>query len=60
MNEKVRLGDVCKIKNGYAFKSSEFKTEGTPLLRISSFDNGEVFIDKKTVYVDSDYLNSKA
>ncbi|GGZ88164.1 restriction endonuclease subunit S [Algibacter mikhailovii] len=57
---EVSLGDVCDIKNGYAFKSSEFQDKGTPLIRISSFDNGPVYFDDKTVYVDSKYLNSKS
>ncbi|WP_342304808.1 restriction endonuclease subunit S [Methanolobus sp. ZRKC5] len=33
--EKVKLGDICKLKNGFAFKSSEYKTEGVPVIRIS-------------------------
>lgn len=57
---KVELGSVCEIKNGYAFKSSEFKKSGTPLIRISSFDNGPVYFDDKTVYVDSSYLKTKS
>jgi len=56
----VRLDTVCKINNGYAFKSEDYKNEGIPLLRISNFNNGEVFIDDKTIYVDKKYLNSKA
>ena len=56
----VELGSVCEIKNGYAFKSSEFKKSGTPLIRISSFDNGAVYFDDKTVYVDSSYLRTKS
>ncbi|NOQ47735.1 MAG: restriction endonuclease [Methanococcoides sp.] len=32
---KVKLGDICKLKNGFAFKSSEYKTEGVPIIRIS-------------------------
>ena len=57
---KVALGSVCDIKNGYAFKSSEFKSEGVPLLRISSFDNGPVYFDDRTVYVDDEYLETKS
>jgi type I restriction enzyme S subunit len=56
----VELGSVCEMKNGYAFKSSEFKKSGTPLIRISSFDNGPVYFDDKTVYVDSSYLKTKS
>jgi type I restriction enzyme, S subunit len=57
---EVALGSVCDIKNGYAFKSTEFKDEGVPLLRISSFDNGPVYFDDRTVYVDEEYLETKS
>ena len=57
---KVSLTDVCAIKNGYAFKSSEFKDSGTPLIRISSFNNGPVYFDDRTVYVENEYLESKS
>ena len=56
----VELGSVCQIRNGYAFKSSEFKESGTPLIRISNFDDGPVFFDDKTVYVESSYLKTKS
>ena len=59
MNQ-VKLESVCDIKNGYAFKSTEFLKEGIPLLRISSFDNGPVKIDKKTVYVNQNNLVTKS
>jgi type I restriction enzyme S subunit len=57
---EVPLQSVCEIKNGYAFKSSEFKANGVPLLRISSFDNGPVFFDDKTVFIDRTYLDTKS
>jgi type I restriction enzyme S subunit len=57
---EVSLIDVCAIKNGYAFKSSEFKDSGTPLIRISSFNNGPVYFDNRTVYIDNEYLESKS
>ena len=56
----VELGSVCQIRNGYAFKSSEFKESGIPLIRISNFDDGPVYFDKKTVHVDSTYLKTKS
>jgi type I restriction enzyme S subunit len=55
-----RLKEVCAIRNGYAFKSSEFKDGGTPLIRISNFDNGPVYFDDKTVYVGNENLESKS
>lgn len=58
--KEVELGSVCEIKNGYAFKSSDFQKQGTPLIRISSFDNGPVYIDKSTAYVNSIFLETKS
>jgi len=56
---KVQLNQVCKILNGYAFKSEEYQTEGVPLLRISNFDGGDVVVDDKTIYVDKAFLKTK-
>lgn len=38
----VKLGEVCKLKNGFAFKSGECKNEGIPLIRISDIKLGNV------------------
>jgi type I restriction enzyme S subunit len=54
-----KLSSVCEIKNGYAFKSNQYKDEGTPLLRISNFDNGDVFMNGKQIFVDSSFLKTK-
>lgn len=58
--EIVRLGEVCTILNGFAFKSEDYSNSGIPLLRISNFDNGNVFIDDKTIYINQDYLSTKS
>ena len=42
----VKLGDVCKLKNGFAFKSTEYTTEGVPVIRISDIKAGSVKPDK--------------
>lgn len=47
------LGEVCKLKNGFAFKSSEYKTEGIPVIRISDINGGVVSGDD-AVRVDAD------
>ena len=42
-NEKVewkKLGEVCEIKNGYAFKSSLYSNQGIRIIRISDVQNG--------------------
>ena len=55
----VKLNTVCLIQNGFAFKSSEYKKHGTPLLRISNFDNNEVFVNDKSIFVDESFLETK-
>ena len=37
--ELKRLGDVCELHNGFAFKSSEYQTDGVPLLTIKHIPN---------------------
>lgn len=59
MMQSVKLNQVCKILNGYAFKSEEYQSEGVPLLRISNFDGGEVVVDDKSIYVDQSFLKTK-
>ena len=53
-----KLGEVCKLKNGYAFKSDKYKTEGVPVIRISDI-NGGIVSSNKAVRVHSieDYEN---
>lgn len=43
--EEKRLGEICKLQGGYAFKSNSFKDEGIPIIRISNISN------------DNNYLN---
>ena len=42
----VKLGEVCKLKNGFAFKSTEYINEGIPVIRISDIKSGSVKPDK--------------
>ena len=44
--KKVKLGEVCKLKNGFAFKSTEYKNEGIAVIRISDIKYGNVKPDK--------------
>jgi type I restriction enzyme S subunit len=37
-----KLGEVCKLKNGFAFKSTEYQKEGVPVIRISDINQGIV------------------
>lgn len=36
---EYRLGDVCTLRNGYAFKSENFTKEGVPVIRISDIND---------------------
>ena len=53
------LGDVLRIRNGYAFKSTEFKLDGVPLVRQSNLDGDKVDLSK-CVYLDERYLTERA
>lgn len=53
-----KLSEVCDFQNGFAFKSSKFKSEGSPILRISNIQNN-VISTKNLVYFDrSDYMEN--
>ena len=43
--EKVRLGDVCEVLNGYAFKSEKYVDKGIRIIRITNVQKG--FIEDK-------------
>ena len=53
MNElMLKLKDVCDINGGYAFKSSIFKDNGIPLIRIGDIFDNKVNITNSTAYLD--------
>ena len=37
-----KLSKLCKIENGFAFSSNDYKSEGTPLIRISNIVNNSI------------------
>lgn len=49
------LGDVLKIRNGYAFKSSDYRTKGILLVRQGNLGEGKISL-AKAVYVPAEYL----
>lgn len=51
----MTLGEVCKIQNGYAFKSSLFKTNGLPILRISNIQNERIDTKNLVYFNEKDY-----
>lgn len=52
------LSDYIKIGGGYAFKTSEYKKRGIPIIRISDFNNEQIDISN-CVYYDEDVSLSK-
>jgi len=51
-----KLGEVCKLKNGFAFKSTDYKEFGIPVIRISDINQGivsgnkSIRVDAKNIY----------
>lgn len=43
---ETNLGAILKLKNGYAFKSEDFKDSGVPVIRISNIQNELVQIEE--------------
>ncbi|HZK95629.1 MAG TPA: restriction endonuclease subunit S [Prolixibacteraceae bacterium] len=39
---ETELGNILKLKNGFAFKSEDFKDSGIPVIRISNIQNEQV------------------
>ena len=46
-----KLGEVCEVLNGFAFKSELFKNSGLPILRISNIQDNRI-VDDGFVYFD--------
>ena len=57
--EVVRLGDVCEIRNGFAFQSKKFKKSGFPIVRISNIKSNNSISLKDMVYFSSDDYKNK-
>ena len=57
--QKVELHKVCKIGNGFAFKSEDYLETGIPLLRISNINNGIVNFKNDSICVAKNYLETK-
>ncbi|HLV64131.1 restriction endonuclease subunit S [Galbibacter sp.] len=53
--EEKRLGEICKLQGGYAFKSSLFKKKGIPIIRISNISNDNNYIEKNNIVYYNDF-----
>jgi type I restriction enzyme S subunit len=50
------LSNHIRIAGGYAFKSSEYKKQGVPVIRISDFSNEKIVLDDVVYYDESEDL----
>ena len=56
--QEVKLGDVCRFQNGYAFKSAQFTNNGNiKIIKIKEIKDGKIifFDDSASVYYDDKY-----
>jgi restriction endonuclease S subunit len=53
----VKLGDVIEYVRGYAFKSSDFKTDGFPVLKVTNLKNNSISFDKMEYVEENDMYN---
>ncbi len=56
MVDKVKLGLVAKVLNGYAFKSKEYVDEGIRIVRITNVQKGQIK-DDDPKFIDIYRLN---
>jgi type I restriction enzyme, S subunit len=60
-NTCSRIGDIAKVISGYAFKSTEFKDRGIPVIKIRNVRLGTVelsgsqFVDERYLSLDEKY-----
>jgi len=52
----VELEDLCKIQNGFAFKSSDYVDSGLRVIRISNVQRGDI-IDNYPEFINSERQN---
>lgn len=51
-----RLGEICYVNGGYAFKSALYQNQGVRILRISDFDENGLKYDKIVRYKSNEKL----
>ena len=52
--ELVKLGDICESQNGYAFKTTEYKNEGVPLITITHIKNEQILFNNNNYIEEND------
>lgn len=43
--DEIKVGEVCTLVNGYAFKSNEFQEEGIPVIKIANVKPNKIILD---------------
>ena len=51
--EWIKFGDLGELKNGYAFKSAEYKSSGVQVVRISDLGDGNIESKNAVYYEES-------
>jgi type I restriction enzyme S subunit len=54
------LEDICDIQCGYAFKSTDYKDEGVPLVRISNVADPYVDLSENVVFLEPRFLTERS
>lgn len=57
--KRSRLGDVCRVIPGYAFKSSDWQSEGIPVVKIKNITTDNSVDLAETDCVPESVLTSK-
>ncbi len=52
----VRIGDICELANGMAFKASEWATSGLPIIRIQNLNNAEASFNYCATAVEARFM----
>lgn len=55
--KEVRLGDICTVKGGYAFKSKDFIDNGIPVIKIANIVDKSVEFNEGSKYLPSNYTD---
>lgn len=56
--KEIELGQVCKLKGGFAFKSEDFQIEGIPLVKISNIQDNKTVKSNGDVFISDNYLET--
>ncbi len=58
---KTKLGNICIVQGGFAFKSTSYinNVSGIPIIKIGDLQDGQIVIDSKTTRVPKSFLHDK-